>query len=77
MKVFSFVLSVVVFFVSLYYFIVKVPNINTLNDIIYIALLCILMAICIVGVIVNWEIFDNRSKRRIILFVANAKKKNK
>jgi hypothetical protein len=77
MKVFSFVLSVVVFFISLYYFILKVPYINTLNDIIYIALLCILMAICIVGVIVNWEIFDNRSKRRIILFVANAKKKNK
>ncbi|MDV6168169.1 hypothetical protein R1T16_07010 [Flavobacterium sp. DG1-102-2] len=71
MKLFSLLLSILVFFTSLYFFVLKVPNISTLNDVIYISLLVVLMAICIVGVIINWEFFRRKKKNRIILFVNN------
>ena len=60
-----------VFFTSLYFFILKIPNVSTLNDFIYISLLIVLMAICIVGVIINWEFFERRKKSKLILFVSN------
>ncbi|WP_159799433.1 hypothetical protein [Flavobacterium sp. MK4S-17] len=71
MKLFSLILSVIVFFIALYFFAIKIEYVDTLNDIIYVSLLIILMAICIVGVIINWEIFTARKKSRIILFVSN------
>ena len=64
MKLFSFLLSIVVFFASLYFFTLKVPDVNTDNDVIYIALLVILMAICIVGVLINWEFVTRRKNMR-------------
>lgn len=63
MKLFSLLLSVAVFFVTLYFLIIQIPVTNTLNDIIYVLLLSLLMIICVVGVIINWEFFD-RFKRR-------------
>jgi uncharacterized membrane protein YozB (DUF420 family) len=74
MKLFSLLLSVVVFFISLYFFIIKIPDIDSLNDVIYVSLLAILMAICITGVIINWEIVrpKRRKKSRLVLFVANS-----
>jgi hypothetical protein len=80
MKLFSFVLSVAMFFISLYFFVLKILYIDTLNDVIYVSLLVVLMAICVVGVMVNWEIFEGKSQSRLVLFVANSfyrKKKNK
>jgi hypothetical protein len=77
MKVFSFILSVVVFFASLYYFVLKIPHVDSLNDIIYVTLLVILMAICIIGIIVNWEIFNKRKKNSVILFISNSFSKKK
>ena len=71
MKLFSLLLSIMVFFTSLYFFILKIPNVSTLNDFIYISLLIVLMAICIVGVIINWEFFERRKKSKLILFVSN------
>lgn len=71
MKLFSLILSVIVFFVSLYFFIIKVSYIDTFNDVIYISLLITLMAICIVGVIINWEFFRRRNKSNLVLFVSN------
>lgn len=62
MKLFSLVLSVAVFFVSLYFFMLDVVSANSIPDIIYLALLCILMAICIVGVIINWDYFRNKKR---------------
>ncbi|MCO6148700.1 hypothetical protein [Flavobacterium sp. NRK1] len=79
MKLFSLILSILVFFTSLYFFILKITDIDSLNDVIYVSLLLVLMAICIVGVIINWEFFERRKKSRIILFVTNnySKKKSK
>jgi predicted membrane channel-forming protein YqfA (hemolysin III family) len=71
MKLFSFILSVVVFFISLYFFVAEMPYIITFNDAIYASLLVILMAICITGVIINWEIFTEKRKARLVLFVSN------
>ncbi len=77
MKVFSFILSVVVFIASLYYFVLKIPYVDSLNDIIYVTLLVILMAICIIGIIVNWEIFNKRKRNSVILFISNNFSKKK
>jgi membrane protein DedA with SNARE-associated domain len=71
MKLFSLILSVCVFFTSLYFLVAEIPSVDNLNDIIYVALLVILMAICIVGVIINWEFFSRRKKNKMILFVSN------
>ena len=71
MKLFSLLLSVIVFFGALYFFVLKIPYINNTNDVIYIALLVTLMAICIVGIIINWEFFCRRSKGKLMMFVSN------
>ena len=72
MKLFSLLLSILVFFVSLYFFIDKVSEIYTFNDMIYISLLVVLMAICITGVIINWDFFSSKKKNKVILFVSNS-----
>ncbi|KGO87750.1 hypothetical protein Q765_04460 [Flavobacterium rivuli WB 3.3-2 = DSM 21788] len=71
MKLFSLILSVVVFFISLYFFVLKLSYINNLNDVIYISLLVTLMAICVTGVIINWEFFAKKRKAKLVLFVSN------
>ena len=82
MKLFSFILSIVVFFVAFYFFMVKVPLAESVNDFIYISLLITLKAICVLGVIINWEIVTGKKKKdSVILFVNNSfsgkEKKNK
>ncbi len=77
MKLFSFILSVVVFFISLYFFVIKIAKIDSLNDVIYVSLLIILMAICILGVIINWGIFKKRGSGTFILFIGNTFSKRK
>lgn len=77
MKLFSLLLSVTVFFISLYFFVLKIPFIDSLNDVIYVSLLVVLMAICILGVIINWEFFRRRKKNKMVLFVANSFSKKK
>jgi len=64
MKLFSLLLSVAVFFITLYFLVIQIPLTDTSNDIIYVLLLCLLMIICIVGVIINWEFFDRFKRRR-------------
>ncbi len=71
MKLFSLLLSILVFFVSLYFFLDKVTGIYTFNDVIYISLLVVLMTICITGVIINWDFFSKKKKNKVILFVSN------
>ncbi|WP_297334186.1 hypothetical protein [Flavobacterium sp.] len=78
MKLFSFILSVIVFFVALYYFIEELPQLQTFNDGIYITLLGILMAICITGIFINSDFLVRKRRSSIILFVSNSfSKKNK
>jgi predicted membrane channel-forming protein YqfA (hemolysin III family) len=78
MKLFSLVLSVLTFFVSLYFFVLKIPEVNTFDEVIYITLLIILMAICITGVIINWGLIKKQRSNRVILFVSStlSSKKN-
>lgn len=64
MKLFSLLLSVAVFFITLYFLVIQIPLTDTSNDIIYVLLLCLLMVICVVGVIINWEFFDRFKRRR-------------
>lgn len=71
MKLFSLILSVVMFFVSLYFFFDKIPFVESFNDGIYISLLVLLMAICVTGVIINWEVFRKKRNGKVILFVTN------
>ena len=73
MKLFSLLLSVIVFFISLYFFAIKIFDIDSLNDVIYISLLVVLMAICITGVIINWEFFKikkQKKERRVMMAMA-------
>lgn len=79
MKLFSLLLSVVGFFVALTFFMIKVSSVESLNDIIYISLLVTLMAICVVGVIINWEFFSKKKNNKsMILFASNSfSKRNK
>ncbi|RWW91987.1 hypothetical protein [Flavobacterium cerinum] len=80
MKLFSLILSVIVFFGSLYFFVLKVSEVDSLNDLIYVSLLVTLMAICVVGVIINWEFFRKKRNNNLFLFVTNSysrKKKKK
>ena len=72
MKHFSFFLSILVFFVSLYFFCDKLPYVITLDDMIYISLLGVLMAICITGIFINWEVTRvNKKRGNLVLFVNN------
>ena len=71
MKLFSLILSVVVFFVSLYFFFDKIPFVESFNDGIYVSLLVLLMAICVTGVIINWDVFRKKKNAKVILFVNN------
>lgn len=71
MKLFSLILSVVMFFVSLYFFFDKIPFVESFNDGIYISLLVLLMAICVTGVIINWDVFRKKRNGKVILFVTN------
>lgn len=77
MKLFSLILSIIVFIVSLYFFVLKIDNVDSANDIIYVSLLIVLMAICIVGVIINWEFFRQRRNKTFIFFVNNSFSKKK
>lgn len=77
MKLFSLILSVIMFFVALYFFVMKIAYVDSLDEIIYISLLVTLMAICIIGVIINWEFFRRRRKNRVVLFVSNNFSKRK
>jgi hypothetical protein len=71
MKLFSLILSVIVFFISLYFFVLELPVSDALNDMIYVSLLVILMAICIVGIIINWSFFRRKGKGPTVFFIAN------
>jgi hypothetical protein len=79
MKLFSLILSILVFITSLYFFILKIAYVDSLNDIIYVCLLVVLMAICIVGVIINWNFIRQPGYNKLMFFVSNtySDKKNK
>lgn len=77
MKLFSLILSIITFVVSLYFFIIKVAEVDTFDEFIYVSLLCILMAICITGIIINWGLVTKQRNKRVILFVSNTLSKKR
>ncbi len=79
MRLFSLILSIVVFIISLYFFVLELPVSEDANEIIFLALLVILMIICIVGVIINWSLLKKRGRNTMVFFVSNgfSKKKHK
>lgn len=77
MKLFSFILSVIVFFVALFFFMIKVSEVESVNDVIYVLLLITLKAVCVVGVIINWEIVNGKKKDNVVLFINNSYSKKK
>ncbi len=77
MKLFSLILSVLTFVVSLYFFILRIPYVDTFDEVIYVSLLIILMAICITGIIINWGLIKKQRKNRVIIFVSSTLSKKK
>jgi len=71
MKLFSLILSIVVFITSLYFFVLKIAYIDSMNDVIYVSLPLVLMAICIVGVIINWNFIKQPGYNKLMFFVSN------
>ncbi|KOS05389.1 hypothetical protein AM493_04585 [Flavobacterium akiainvivens] len=71
MKLFSLILSVLTFIVSLYFFVLKIPYVDTFDEIIYVSLLITLMAICVTGLIINWSLIKKQRNNRVILFVSS------
>lgn len=68
MKVFSLILSIITFIITLYFLIADFPKINEVNDVIYICLLIILLVICFTGILINKPIF-NRERRKMKIYI--------
>jgi hypothetical protein len=78
MKVFSLILSVVVFVATGYFFITDFRATTELNYLIYMSLLVILMLICVVGVMINLPILiRERRKMRVLIYNSYSKKRIK
>lgn len=76
MKVISLTLSIVVFFVSGYFFIADFNGSTETNYLIYMALLVVLMLICVVGVMINLPmILRERRKMRSLMYNSYSKKR--
>lgn len=79
MKLLSLVLSVVMFFVSLYWFIIKISSDRAffMDDYIYVAILVVLIFICITGIMINSSYFTAKKRKSAVLFVSNTFSKRK
>ena len=77
MRLFSLILSILVFCIALYFLAVKIPYIDSLNDIIYISLLITLKAICVIGIIINSDFLRKKGNGKVVLFVSNDFSKRK
>ena len=76
MKVLSLILSVVVFTVAGYFFVVDFRSSTEMNYLIYMSLLVILMLVCVVGVMINLPmIIRQRRKMRVLIYNSYSKKR--
>lgn len=68
MKALSLLLSIIVFFVAGYYFVIDFYQSGEINHFIYMSLLVVLMLICIVGVLINVPmIIKERRKMNLLM----------
>ena len=65
MKLFSLIVSVVTFMVTLFFLFSDFPDTSTFNGIIYLGLMLILLLICITGIIINKPIIVAKTKRKM------------
>jgi len=56
MKVFSFILSVITFTITLFFLVTDFPKLTSVNGAIYVAIMFVLLMICIMGIILNWPL---------------------
>ena len=76
MKTLSLILSIAVFFIAGYFFVVDFTNSTETNYLIYMALLVILMLICIVGVMINLPmILRQRRQMKVLIYNSYSKKR--
>lgn len=64
MKIFSFIISIIVFGVTLFYLITDFPSLHNINGFIYLFLMLILLLICITGILVNMPLVKKIRRRR-------------
>lgn len=76
MKIVSLFLSIFVFGIVAYFFVVDFRNSFELNYIIYMSLLLILMSICVVGIMINLPLLiRGRRKMNVFLYSNFSQKK--
>ncbi|MDI1256802.1 MAG: hypothetical protein PSV16_11955 [Flavobacterium sp.] len=76
MKILSLLLSVTVFTVAGYFFVIDFRNSTEMNYLIYMSLLVVLMLVCIVGVMINLPmILSERRKMREMIYNSYSKKR--
>jgi membrane associated rhomboid family serine protease len=76
MKIFSLILSIVVFAISGYFFVADLRAATEMNYLIYMSLLVILMLICVVGVMINLPmILKERRRMKAIIYNSYSKKR--
>ncbi|KGO88565.1 hypothetical protein Q765_01260 [Flavobacterium rivuli WB 3.3-2 = DSM 21788] len=63
MKLFSFIVSVVMFITTLFFFISDFPDITTFNGTVYLLLLVVLLLICLTGIIINKPVFVKHKRK--------------
>ncbi|WP_026704266.1 hypothetical protein [Flavobacterium soli] len=76
MKTLSLILSIAVFFIAGYFFVVDFTASTEMNYLIYMSLLVILMLICIVGVMINLPlILRQRRQMKVLIYNSYSKKR--
>jgi hypothetical protein len=63
MRIFSLILSLTSFVITLYFLVTDFPDIATLNGVIYLGIMLILLMVCIMGVIINWPLISRIHNR--------------
>lgn len=76
MKVLSLILSIIVFFVSVYFFIIDFRLSSESNYLIYMSTLLILMSICVVGMLINIPLIRQERRRMNYLLYSTYANKN-
>ncbi len=63
MRVFSLILSVTAFTITLYFLLAYFPDVTSVNGLIYLGIMLILLMVCITGIIINWPLLSRIHNR--------------
>lgn len=76
MKVVSLILSITVFCVSVYFFVIDFRLSAEYNYLIYMSMLVILMSICVVGMLINIPLIKQEKRRMNYLLYSSYAQRN-